>query len=122
MRKRIALLAAVVMLASATIIPTPASGQCGNIRFKMYEDSNYGGHNRFDCYSRPDLRDVEWGPFAWEDFDDMISSVQTITWAYFYDGYNYSSLLVFYGSGSNIAYVGDSLNDRFGSVWNGFTE
>ncbi|MEP6468203.1 MAG: hypothetical protein ABJC24_00370 [Chloroflexota bacterium] len=121
MQKRVAGFMSLLMLAGLIALPASATTKCFPDRYIMYEHSNYGGHSRGECTSEPDLRDVEWGIFAWEDFNDMISSLKTLgQYAYFYDGANYSNLLKYYGANQNISFVGDTLNDRFGSVWNGY--
>ena len=121
MRKHVVLLASFLLIASAMVFPTVASSKCFPDRYFIYENSDFGGHSRGECNSEPDLRNVEWGPWPWEDFDDAISSVKTIDqWARFYDGYNYASALAYYVAHSNVSWVGANYNDRFGSVWNGF--
>lgn len=111
-----------LVLAGLMAFPASATSKCAPDRYIMYENSNYGGHSRGECVSEPDLRDVQWGFWAWEDYNDMISSVKTLgQWAYFYDGFNYSNVLAWYAPNSNISYVGADLNDRFSSVWNGFS-
>lgn len=120
MRKRSALLLAGALVVSLAVVPAGATGKCAPDRYFMYEHANYGGHGRGECVSNPDLRNVEWGPWAWEDYDDMISSVKAVTWVYFYDGYNYNSLIAAYGGNTNIPNVGAADDNKFSSVWNGF--
>lgn len=120
MAKRIAILTSLMVL-TGLALPASAPSKCAPDRYIMYENTNYGGHGRGQCVSAPDLRDVEWGFWAWEDYDDMISSTKTLgAGVHYYDGYNYSSWLVHYAAWSNIPNVGANLNDRFSSAWNGF--
>jgi hypothetical protein len=119
-RKGTALLASLGLLVGMLVFPIGAGAKCAPDRWAIYENYNFGGHSWFDCVSQNDFRDLEWGVFAWEDFEDAVSSIKTFSqWARFYDGINYATPLAYYIANTSTN-VGANYNDRFSSVWNGF--
>ena len=122
MNKRLSIVLAALLLAA--LIPTAtATGQCSPIRYRLYENSNYGGHASYGlCVSEPDLQQVIYGGLPWENFNNNVSSIKLYTGASavtLYDGLNYTvPLKTFYASST---YVGNAYNDKAGSAYNGYT-
>jgi len=117
--KRISVAFAAGLLLLATIGVEGGSGQCGPVRYKVYGDANYGGPALFYCYNAPDLSQFSYGGFPWQNFNNMISSLKVVSdHLTVYDGTNYAGFLGTYYL--NTSYVGDSYNDRFSSLSNGY--
>lgn len=119
--KRIAalLLTLGLTLSVVALLPASADGQCGPIRYRVYDNANYGTPVAYLCFNEPDLSRVAYGGLPWENFNNNISSLRIdVSSVAFYDQVNYGTFLKSYASSTT--YVGATLNDRFSSAYNSF--
>ena len=120
MKKRLLLMASMVGLL-LVVSASSVTGMCGpTIRLRIYDQNNYGAPSALRCYNEPNYSNISYGGLPWENMDNNVSSVKVTVATQFYNGFNYTSLLTVYSAGSNVPYVGNALNDKFSSSWNGY--